>query len=156
MRAVTSLHIVIFLMVVPERAPLENGGAFFLPPLTGHDEIGFPSTALGTSQQPRPLLHHRISRTWAARAWPKVIGDTRLYRGLKPYRVNAPAALAKTPAEAGEVWEQSGDLQKSPIPNGRLPPEFPSCGGLGRCRSGGIAVHHCPAMTPQDQSALPG
>jgi hypothetical protein len=38
------------------------------------------------------------------------------------------AALAKTPAEAGEVWEKPGDLQKSPIPNGRLPPEFPGAG----------------------------
>ena len=30
-------------------------GAFYLPPLAGHDEIGVPSTALGTSQQPRPI-----------------------------------------------------------------------------------------------------
>ena len=70
-----------------------------LSPLSGHDEIGIPSAALGTSQQPRPidnrhpravlnnsrgnvglvsviaaLAPQRSNRTWAASAWPKVIG----------------------------------------------------------------------------------
>jgi hypothetical protein len=36
-------------------SPAGDGGAFFLPPLAGHDEIGIPNAAFGTAQQPRPI-----------------------------------------------------------------------------------------------------
>jgi hypothetical protein len=32
------------------RTTADDCGAFYLPPLSGHDEIGIPSTALGASQ----------------------------------------------------------------------------------------------------------
>jgi hypothetical protein len=61
-------------------SPAGDGGAFLfaergscehaLPSLSGHNEIGIPSTAFRTSQQPRPIDsgHHRVRSMIAALA----------------------------------------------------------------------------------------